>query len=87
MQAQFARGAALSQKLPGYCRAKFRIADALRHECWRMTNCAYFRFDLAVSIAGAAALARFGTHPLSGLSGFETVQAHRGYRRRSGYLR
>jgi len=45
-----------------------------------MTNCAYFRFDLAVPIAGAAALARFGTHQLSGLSGFETVQAHRDYR-------
>jgi hypothetical protein len=33
---------------------------------------------------GAAALPRFGTHELSGLSVFETVNAHRGYRRDLG---
>ena len=87
MQARFAREAALSQGLPGYCKAKFRIADALRHECSRMGNCTHFRIDLPVPGELAAALTRFGTHRLSALSGFETVQAQRGYRYGSVRLR
>jgi hypothetical protein len=87
MQVPFVRGAALSRNLPGYCKAKFRIADALRHECSRMASCSHFRFDLPVPGGGAAALARFGTHELSGLSGFETAKAQRGYISGSGRLR
>jgi hypothetical protein len=49
-----------------------------------MASCTHFRFDLPVPGGGAAASARFGTPELSGLSGFETVNAHRGYRRGSG---
>jgi hypothetical protein len=78
MHVRFVREAALSGNLPGYCKAKFRIADAVRHECWRMSICSRFCFDLAVPNGGAAALTRFGTHRLSGLSGFETVTARRG---------
>jgi hypothetical protein len=48
-----------------------------------MADCTHFRFDLPVPGGGAAASARFGTDELSGLSGFETVNAHRGYRRGS----
>jgi hypothetical protein len=44
-----------------------------------MSDGSHFRFDLAVPGGGAAALARFGTQRLSGLSGFETVTAQRGY--------
>jgi hypothetical protein len=87
MQASFGREAALSKNLPGYCRAKFRIADALRHECSRMANCRHFRFDLPLPGGGAAASARFGTHELSALSGFETVTARRGYISGAGRLR
>jgi hypothetical protein len=49
-----------------------------------MADCTHFRFDLPVPGGGDAASVRFGTHELSGLSGFETVKAHRGYRRGSG---
>jgi len=87
MQAPFAREAALSTNLPGYCKAKSRIADAFRHERWRMTNCKHFRLDLPAPVGGAAALARFGTDELSGLSGFETAKAQRGYHCGSGRLR
>jgi hypothetical protein len=87
MQALNMREAALSPNLPGYCKARFRIADALRHECSRMASCPHFRFDLPVPGEGAVALTRFGTHRLSALSGFETVQAQRGYRQSSDRLR
>ena len=79
MQALIRREVALSPNLPGYCKAKFRIADALRHECSRMGNCTHFRIDLPVPGELAAALTRFGTHQLSALSGFETAQVQRGY--------
>jgi hypothetical protein len=49
-----------------------------------MASCPHSRFDLPVPDGGAAALPRFGTHELSGLSVFETVNAHRGYRRDLG---
>ena len=87
MQARFMREAALSQGLPGYCKAKIRIADALRHECSRMGNSTHFRIDLPVPGELAAALTRFGTLQLSGLSGFETVDARRGDVTSSGRLR
>jgi hypothetical protein len=87
MQAHFVREAALSRNLPGYCKAKFRMADAVRHECWRMANCTHFRFDLPAPDGGAAASARFGTHELFGLSGFETAKLQRGYLSGSGRLR
>jgi hypothetical protein len=51
-----------------------------------MAGCTHFHFDLPVPGGGAAALTRFGTPELSGLSGFETAKAHRGYRRGSGRL-
>jgi len=87
MQARFVREAALSRSLPGYCTAKFRIADALRHECSRMGNCTHFRIDLPVAGELAAALTRFGTLQLSGLSGFETGNARNGNVTGSGRLR
>jgi hypothetical protein len=87
MQALNRREAALSPNLPGYCKAGFRIADALRHECSRMASCRHFRFDLPVPGGGTAALTRFGTRRLSALSGFETVQAQRGYRQSADRLR
>jgi hypothetical protein len=87
MQALIRREAALSPNLPGYCKARFRIADALRHECSRMASCRHFRVDRPLPGGGAAALTRFGTHRLSALSGFETVQIQRGYRHGSGRLR
>jgi hypothetical protein len=87
MQAPFVHGAAFSQNLPGYCKAKFCIADAVRHECWRMTNCTHFRFDVPVPGGGTAALGRFGTHQLSGVSGFETLKAQLGYLSGSGRSR
>jgi hypothetical protein len=40
-----------------------------------MADCTHFRFDLPLPGGGVAASARFGTHELSGLSGFETVNA------------
>jgi hypothetical protein len=49
-----------------------------------MADCTHFRFDPPVSRGGAAASARFGTHQVFGLSGFETVKGQRGYRRGSG---
>jgi len=78
MQALFVREAVLSRNLPGYCKAKSRIADALRRECWRMASCTHFRFDLPVPGGTAVALTRFGTRQLSDLSGFGTLQAQRG---------
>ena len=87
MQALFVREAVLSRNLPGYCKAKFRIADALRHECRRMASCTHFRFDLPVPGGGAVALTRFGTDELSDLSGFGTLKFQRGYIGRSERLR
>jgi hypothetical protein len=48
-----------------------------------MADCPHFRFDPPVSRGGAATSARFGTHQVFGLSGFETVTGQRGYRRSS----
>jgi hypothetical protein len=48
-----------------------------------MADCPHFRFDLPVPNRGGAASARFGTHQVFGLSGFETAKAQRGYRRSS----
>jgi hypothetical protein len=73
MRARFVCEAALSPNLPGYCKAKFRIADAVRHECSRMASCTQFRFDLPPPGGSAAALTRFGTHRSFELSGFETT--------------
>ena len=74
------RSAAFELCLPGSCKARCRIADAVRHECWRMTNCLYFHLDLPMRGGHALALTRFGTAVLSALSAFETVTG-RGYHR------
>jgi len=72
VQALFVRSIAFERTLPGSCKARCRIADAVRHECWRMTSCLYFRLDFPMSGAGALASTRFGTAVVSALSAFDT---------------
>ena len=82
VQAPFVRDIAFERSLPGSCKARCCIADAVRHECWRMTSCClYVRVEGPMPGAGALALTRFGTTVLSALSVFDT-----GYRCDLGFV-
>src|SRR5438552_2595525 len=71
---------ARQRRLPDSCKARSRIADALRLEWWRMTGCSHFIDDPREPRASVAALTRFGTVRLSVMSAFDTVWVIHGYR-------
>jgi hypothetical protein len=66
--------------LPGSCKARARIAEALRQRSWRMSLCRYLRSDCVTRGAKAAALILFGTSGSSGVFAFETAKAFAGNR-------
>jgi hypothetical protein len=86
MKALLVRGGASEWSLPGSCKARCRIADAVRHECWRMKTCLFFRADFPMPGARVLALTRFGTAGLSAMSVFDTLKTGHGYRRGLGLV-